>query len=131
MTPHIASTDTNSLHDLILASRVEHTPVYNLSGDRIGHVEDLSIEKISGQVRYALMSCGGFLGIGDRLHPLPWDVLDYDPEKGGYVAPLSKEELKLAPNYSAEELAAFGGQDVSYRDQVFTYYAPFGAVPYW
>ncbi|MGE0828654.1 MAG: PRC-barrel domain-containing protein, partial [Hyphomonadaceae bacterium] len=83
MTPHIASTDTNSLHDLILASRVEHTPVYNLSGDRIGHVEDLSIETISGQVRYALMSCGGFLGIGDRLHPLPWDVLDYDPEKGG------------------------------------------------
>jgi len=56
--------------------------VFNTAGERIGHVEDLSIHKVSGQVVYALMSFGGFLGIGEQIHPLPWSVLDYNVDKG-------------------------------------------------
>lgn len=117
--------------NLITASRVKGTDVYNSAGERIGHVEDLSIEKSSGQVRYALMSFGGFLGIGDKLHPLPWQVLNYDEEKNGYIVPLDKAALSAAPNYSSEELQAFGGADVSYRDTLFSYYSRYGAAPYW
>jgi sporulation protein YlmC with PRC-barrel domain len=62
-------------HELIVASRVKGAAVYNGAGERIGHIEDLSIDKTSGVVRYALLSAGGFLGIGDKLHPLPWAVL--------------------------------------------------------
>lgn len=118
-------------HALITASRVTSAPVYNLEGDRIGSIEDLSIDKKSGQVRYALLSFGGFLGIGERYHPLPWSVLDYSAEKDGYVLPLTKEALKAAPSYTIDELEAFGGGDNLYREALYSYYSPFGAVPYW
>jgi hypothetical protein len=126
-----STSSTSSPHPLITASRVNGTPVYNSDGEKIGHVDDLSIDKVSGQVIYALLSFGGFLGIGERFHPLPWDVLDYDTSKDGYVVPLTKAELEAAPTYSRDELEAFGGGDRSYRDSLFAYYAPYGAAPYW
>jgi len=118
-------------HALITAGRVTDTAVYNLSGDKIGRIEDLSIDKVSGQVRYALLSFGGFLHIGERYHPLPWGVLDYDTEKDGYVLPLTKEQLENAPSYTRSELEAFGGGDQSYRDNLFAYYNDYGVAPYW
>lgn len=116
---------------LIAASRVNGTPVLNQAGDRIGHVEDLSIDKISGEVPYALLSFGGFLGIGERFHPLPWSVLNYDPGRAGYVVPLDKPQLEAAPSYTKDELEAFGGEDRSYREGLFDYYRVYGATPYW
>jgi sporulation protein YlmC with PRC-barrel domain len=117
--------------DLITASRVKGTAVFNLDGDRIGHVEELSIERESGQVRYALMSFGGFLGIGDKLHPIPWRLLKYNTTHIGYVIPLNRKELEDAPNYTAEELAAYGGHDMDYREGVYAYYGRYGIAPYW
>lgn len=118
-------------HNLITSDRVNGTPVFNLGGDRIGHIDTLSIDKTSGQVIYALLSFGGFLGIGERFHPLPWKVLDYDPVRGGYVVPLEKPQLEAAPTFTKAELEAFGAGDQSYRDLLFTYYAGYGAAPYW
>jgi hypothetical protein len=114
-------------HKLILASRVEHTPVYNEAGERIGHIGDLSIDRKSGQVVYAIMSFGGFLGIGRRFHPLPWPILHFDPERGGYVVPLDKAALEGAPHYEADELWALGGpsQD-DYSRHILDYYGRYG-----
>lgn len=123
--------EDNAAHPLIMAHRVNGTPVFNPTGDRIGHIEDLSIDKRSGQVVYALLSFGGFLGIGEKFHPLPWSVLDFDSGKGGYVLPLSKDELNKAPNYTKDELRTFGGEDRSYREALYAYYGPYGATPYW
>ena len=120
-----------SANPLITSSRVTGTPVVNRAGDKIGKIEDLSIDKISGEVRYALLSFGGFLGIGERFHPLPWAVLDYEVDMDGYVVPLDKAQLEKAPSYTKGELDAFGGEDHSYRDSLFAYYGPYGAVPYW
>ena len=117
-----------STHSLITAERVNGTPVFNRAGDRIGHVEDLSINKVSGQVVHALLSFGGFLGIGERFHPLPWGVLTYDVDKDGYMVPLDKAQLEAAPSYSKDELDAFGGKDHSYRDTLFAYYGQYGAM---
>ena len=122
---------STSAHGLITSSRVKGSPVFNLSGDRIGHVEDLSIQKASGQVVYALLSFGGVLGIGEKFHPLPWSVLKYDIEKDGYVIPLEKTQLQAAPSYSKDELDDFGGGDHAFREPLFAYYGPYGAVPYW
>jgi hypothetical protein len=119
-------------HSLILASRVEGTPVFNQAGEHIGHVDDLSIDKISGKVIYAILSFGGFLGIGEKLHPLPWSILNYDPDAAGFVVPLNKSQLEKAPYYDRYELAELGGPShMTYGEQIFGYYGPFGSVPYW
>jgi hypothetical protein len=89
---------------LISASKVQGTAVYDTEGGRLGHVEDLMLDKVSGKVAYAVLSFGGFLGIGERFNPLPWSVLTYDTGKGGYVVPLGKEQLQGAPQYDRAEL---------------------------
>jgi len=118
-----------SSHDLILSSRVTGAPVLTPAGDRLGHVEDLSIHKRSGEVIYAILSFGGFLGIGERWHPVPWPLLEYNPEQGGYVLSLEKSDLQKAPSLSREELEELGAGDL-WRARLFDYYGPYGAVPY-
>jgi hypothetical protein len=88
---------------LIASNRVEGTAVYNHQGERLGTVKHFMVDKLSGRVAYAVMSFGGFLGIGARFHPLPWDVLTYDTGKGGYVVDLDKERLCNAPTMAEEE----------------------------
>ncbi|CAN5748924.1 PRC-barrel domain-containing protein [soil metagenome] len=118
-------------HSLILASRVNGTPVFDPAGKRIGHIADLSIERVSGEVIYAIMSFGGFLGIGEKYHPLPWSMLDYDPGKGGYVVSLDKAALEAAPHYELLELDELGGPGrEAYGEQIFGYYSPYGSMPY-
>ena len=112
-------------HPLILASRVTGTPAFNPEGDRIGHVQDLSIDKVSGRVIYALLSCGGLLGIGDKLQPLPWSLLTYAPERDGYAVPVGKKALEKAPAFTAQELEDFGG---AHRVAVDEFYGPFPMV---
>jgi hypothetical protein len=119
-------------HALILGSRVNDTPVFNQAGERIGHVDDLSIKKVSGKVVYAIMSFGGFLGIGEKFHPIPWSLLDYDPGQADYVVPLDRAVLEAAPYYDRYELSALGGPSHrTYGERIFGYYGPYGTVPYW
>lgn len=111
---------------LILASRVEHTHVFNRAGERIGHVTDLSIDRKRGCVVYAIMSFGGFLGIGTKLHPIPWDFLEYSTSLGGFVVPISQAELESAPYYDADELAELGGaKHEFYFGKILEYYGPY------
>lgn len=105
--------------ELIESDRVEGTAVYNRAGDRLGTVRRFLVEKRSGKARYAEMVFGGFLGIGEDVHPLPWDVLTYDTDKGGYVVDLGKEQLEGAPSYSMHERREF---DQDYDREVRGYY---------
>jgi hypothetical protein len=118
-----------SPHTLIMATRVVGTAVFNRTGERIGHVEDLSLHKISGEAIYAILSMGGFLNLGEHLHPVPWSVLEYDPARGGYVIPMGKAELEKAPSLTRADLEELGAGD-SWRTRIFDYYGPYGAVPY-
>ena len=86
--------------ELISSEKVEGTAVYDHKGDKIGNVHHLMINKYTGQVAYAVISFGGFLGIGAEYHPLPWRLLDYDEEVGGYVVDLDREQLKNAPHFA-------------------------------
>ncbi|MEO8560332.1 MAG: PRC-barrel domain-containing protein, partial [Rhodospirillales bacterium] len=88
---------------LISADRVEGTAVYNRKGEKLGSIENVMIDKYSGHVAYAIMSFGGFLGIGDKQHPLPWSVLDYVPDQGGYVVDLDRDQLMKAPQIDAHD----------------------------
>ena len=95
---------TDETDRLIASDKVVGTPVYNLQGEHLGSVYNLMVDKISGQVAYAVMSFGGFLGIGESYHPLPWRVLKYDIRQGGYVVDLDRRRLEEAPRYTASNL---------------------------
>jgi sporulation protein YlmC with PRC-barrel domain len=109
-------------HNLVTASRVKGADVFDATGKSIGHVRDLSIDKASGQVLYALVSFGGFLGIGDRYHAVPWSMMHYDVSMDGYIVPLGQAELSAAPSYNHDELIAFGDDSTSLIKQMFDYY---------
>jgi hypothetical protein len=117
-------------HPLILASRVEGAAVYNEAGERIGHVSDISLEKVSGRAIYGIVSFGGFLCIGTRFHPVPWSMLTFDPGQGGFVVKLNKAELEAAPHYESQELEKLGGAHRVFDESIYAYYARFGVPPY-
>jgi len=88
---------------LIASNRIAGTAVYQPDGEHIGSVHNFMVDKLSGKVAYAVMSFGGFLGIGERYHPLPWDTLKYDPELGGYVVNVSRAQLESGPHHALKD----------------------------
>ena len=88
---------------IISSDKVEGTAVYNSAGDKLGSIDDLVIDKRSGQVRYAALEFGGFLGMGTDRYPLPWAMLKYDTNLDGYVVPLTESQLEKAPRYTEDE----------------------------
>jgi sporulation protein YlmC with PRC-barrel domain len=103
----------------IRASKVQGTTVYNTAGESIGTVEDIVLSKQSNDIMFAVLGFGGFLGIGEKYHPVPWSLLDYDENKGGYVVPMSREILQAAPSYDMNDLTKNDGQ---IRDRTNEYY---------
>ena len=104
---------------LIAASKVSGTTVYNTSGEKLGSVYDVMLDKASGRAEYAILSFGGFLGIGDKYYPLPWGQLKYDTDQGGYVVNLDRSRLEGAPAYAASEVDMW---DDTRARNVDTYY---------
>jgi sporulation protein YlmC with PRC-barrel domain len=111
---------------VISASKVTGTSVYDTAGEHFGEIYDVMLDKRSGRIAYAVMSFGGFLGIGERYHPLPWSTLKYDTRQGGYVVGLTIDQLKGAPTFAADELPLWS--DRAYETRIHDYYK---AVPYW
>jgi sporulation protein YlmC with PRC-barrel domain len=96
--------DTNPISGtLISAEKVRGTKVYNLTGELLGSIQDIIIDKISGRAIYGVMTFGGFVGIGEKRHPLPWSRMEYNPLMGGYVINLDKDRLNAAPSYEDSE----------------------------
>jgi sporulation protein YlmC with PRC-barrel domain len=110
---------------LIAAEKVNGTDVYNMDGEKLGTVDDIMIDKISGKAIYAVMSFGGFLGIGEKQHPLPWSSLTYDESKEGYVVNLDKRKLENAPTLDPDEDFEW---TPDYGRSIDRYY---GAPTYW
>ena len=106
-------------HHVISSDKVEGTSVYNANGDKLGSIDDLMIDKYSGNVRYAVMEFGGFLGMGTDRYPLPWSMLTYDTGVEGYVVPVSKSQLENAPSYAPTETPEYSDE---YGRKVHDYY---------
>jgi sporulation protein YlmC with PRC-barrel domain len=113
----VASKETASL---IAASKVRGTSVYNNTGDSLGSIHDVMLEKRTGKVTYAVLSFGGFLGIGEKYHPLPWHELTYSDQFGGYVVNLDRNVLEGAPVY--DESASPDWASPAYTDRIDAYY---------
>lgn len=118
--PNVKDTST-----LIASDRVEGTRVYGADGKHIGHVERVMIEKRGGRVAYAVLSFGGFLGMGEDHYPLPWEKLTYDEGLDGYRVDLTKAQLEGAPRYDRTDV------DDWYRDNGSRVYDYYGVPPFW
>ena len=120
----MSGTATNETGDLIASDKVEGTAVYDRNGTKLGSVYNFMVEKRSGHVAYAVLSFGGFLGMGSSYHPLPWNQLTYEPVQGGYVVDLTKEQLEGAPTYSDANAPRWS--DPTYSRGIDDYYASVG-----
>jgi PRC-barrel domain len=86
--------------NLIGSDKVEGTAVYGADDKKIGSIERVMIDKVSGKVSYAVLGLGGFLGLGNEHYPLPWQSLKYDTRLGGYRTGVTEDQLRRAPKYS-------------------------------
>jgi len=122
MATRVESKETTSL---IGSDKVDGTSVYGGDGKKIGSVERVMIDKISGKVAFAVLSFGGFLGMGESFYPLPWTALDYDTDLGGYRVNLTKDQLERAPKYTESQ-----GWNWN-RDNERRVYEYYRMQPYW
>jgi hypothetical protein len=103
---------------IMSASKVTGTNVYNTAGQSLDETHDVMLDKRSGKIAYAIMSFGGFLGIGEPYHPPTWATLKYDTRQGGYVVGLT-EQLLGAPTFALTDSPAWG--DRTYETRIHDY----------
>ena len=118
--------ESDETRKLIAADKVEGTTVRNRAGEKLGSIENVMIDKLTGKVAYAVMSFGGFLGIGDQYHALPWGMLKYDTDMESYVVDLDKDRLEGAPTYRKTD--ALDWDDPVWARKVHDYY---NVPPFW
>jgi hypothetical protein len=100
--------------------------VVNLAGENIGKLEELMIDVLTGRVAYAVLSFGGFLGIGDKLFALPWSAITVDEGNKVLIVNITKQELDKMPGFDKQHWPDLG--DLDYATGV---YRQWGATPYW
>ena len=110
-------------HRLIASDRVEGTAVYSKDGEKLGTVRKMMIEKRSGSVRHVIVGYGGLFGLGEANFPLPWDALEYDEDRDGYVSKVDSERMrgKDAPRY---ETGREPDWNAEYQRGISLYYLP-------
>jgi sporulation protein YlmC with PRC-barrel domain len=107
---------TEESNRLISSDKVEGTAVFSRAGERLGSVKNFMVDKRSGKAEYAVLQFGGLLGIGSDYYPIPWKMLTYDTDQGGYVVDVDKTRLHNAPRYRTEHDQAYDdlyGREVS------------------
>jgi hypothetical protein len=127
MSTQAGTTNPPTSSSLIGSDRVEGTAVHDAGGKRIGTIKRLVIDKVSGQVAYAVMAFGGFLGLGENEYPVPWRKLDYDTRLGGFRTDITEDQLSKAPTLnrvggSNGQGGDFDWSDRSREQQLLDYY---------
>jgi hypothetical protein len=124
--PILEEQSADYAHELISSRRVEGTAVYSESGEKLGTIHSVMIGKRSGQVAYAVLSAGGWLGIGAHVHPLPWELLTYEVDRDGYVVGIGRDQLEKAPSMALDETDRPIGLDD--QERLNSYW---GTLPWW
>jgi len=122
----VQTSQIRSSHNLIASDRVEGTPVRRPNGEKIGTIQRLMIDKLSGNVAYAVLRFGGFLAKDQEHLPVPWARLKYDSAQAAYLLDLTDDELKRAPAYEADKEFDWGD-----RSQEILLHSYYKAPHYW
>jgi sporulation protein YlmC with PRC-barrel domain len=110
-------------HQCVSSEDIHGTEVYGADGKNVGEIDHLIIDKLSGRVAYAVMSFGGFLGLGHKHYPIPWSALTYDTSLAGFRTNITEQQLRDAPEFSDDSW-----QDRDWEDRTHRHY---GAREYW
>lgn len=123
-------TDTPSNHDMLArdmllvgADGLAGMALVDRDGHKLGVIKDFYIDKVTGQVEFVIGATGGFLGVGEKFHPLPWRSLTYRPSPEGYIAAFTKKEIEDAPAYDKEQLSSI---HYGWGDQIRRYFGSLG-----
>jgi len=93
--------------------------VLDRGGDKLGTIDKLILDERSGQIAYVILTSGGFLGLGQSYHPVPWVAFRYNHELGGYIAAIDKQLLEGAPSYRLDNAPLF---NMAYGQRVSDYF---------
>jgi len=117
----------NERADIYRASKLIGADVENLQGEKLGDIKDVVLDPETGRITYAVLSFGGFMGLGEKYFAIPWSALTSKAgEKGDFVLNVDKEKLKNAPGFDKNNWPNMA--DRHWAEQVYTYY---GITPYW
>ncbi len=119
----MATSTVHPNHQFISSEDVEGTAVYGLGSEKVGDIDHLMIDKLSGRIIYAVMSFGGFLGLGHSHYPVPWGALKYDTSLGGYRTAITEQQLRDAPEFSDDSWSDRNWETVTHQH--------YGVKPYW
>ena len=123
----IQKTDPDNKYRRVLAaSTLAGDQVQNSAGEDLGTVDEIMIDIPAGKVAYAVLSFGGFLGMGNKLFAVPWSALRVDEDKKHFILDVDKKKLENAPGFDKDNWPDMA--DTSWGTRIFSYY---GAVPYW
>src|SRR5512146_1407255 len=116
---------TNVRH-VMSASTLIGDKVVNADGEDLGKIEEILIHIDSGKVAYAVLSFGGFLGVGDKLFAIPWEAFRLDEENKRFILDIDKERLEHAPGFDKDNWPDM--EDQTWGNQIYSNY---GYKPYW
>ena len=111
---------------LLSANSMTGQVLFDRSGDKLGVIKELFVNRITGQIEFVLGATGGFLGMGEKFHPLPWSLLTFNPTPEGYVAAVGKEDIRAAPAYDRDQLTS---ANYGWGEQVHRYFTSLKAAP--
>lgn len=111
---------------LMTASTLEGNRVINLQGETLGEIREIMLDVPRGRIAYAVMSSGGFLGLGDKLFALPFSALTLDTDRKCFILDAPKEKIENAPGFDKDRWP--DGADLSWQRDVHSHY---GRTPYW
>jgi sporulation protein YlmC with PRC-barrel domain len=116
----------NKYRRVLSASTLEGDKVVNAAGQDIGKIDEIMIDTPTGRVAYAVLSFGGFLGMGDKLFAIPWSRLSLDEDNKVFLLDIDKETLERAPGFDKSNWPDMA--DRAWGAEIYSYY---GSQPYW
>ena len=112
--------------EVMAASSFEGETVVNAQGETLGEIEEIMLDVRAGRIAYAVMSVGGFLGVGEKYFAVPWPSFTMDTDNKRFILDVDKERLINAPGFDQDHWPSMA--DPRWANEIHTYY---GARPYW
>lgn len=122
----MASRITTTTPPVLSATTLIGDPVVNAAEENLGELEDLMIDVDNGRIRYAVLSFGGFLGVGNKLFAVPFETLQIDGENERIILDVQKKHLENAPGFNKNNWPDTAQEE--WQTEVYEFY---GRTPYW